>query len=83
MTRRTDEEYFAGYALSRLSPPLGTPPDCLGASSWKDAYRLFFNHMGAGRTLDSFSNSLKNIRDAFDAHVSDSPRTGWQDESNA
>jgi predicted HNH restriction endonuclease len=34
--------------------------------------------MGAGRPEGSFSNSLKNVRDAFDAHVGSSPRVGWQ-----
>jgi 5-methylcytosine-specific restriction enzyme A len=78
MTDRTDETYFAGYALSRLSPENGGPPECLGVATWKDAYKLFFNSMGAGRELERFANSLKNVRDAFDAHVATSPRVGWQ-----
>lgn len=78
MTERTDETYFTGYALAGLSPADGGPPVCLGVPNWKDAYLLFFGRMGAGRPEGSFSNSLKNVRDAFDAHVAASPRVGWQ-----
>lgn len=78
MTERSDDTYFAGYALARLSPADGGPPECLGVPTWKEAYQLFFGRMGAGRPEESFSNSLKNVRDAFDAHVGSSPRVGWQ-----
>ena len=82
MIRRIENEYLAGYALSGLSPASRAPPAELGTRTWKEAYLLFFARMGAGRTPETFCNSLKNIRDAFDTHVAGSPRTGWQDPSN-
>jgi predicted HNH restriction endonuclease len=43
---------------------------------------MFFGALGQGRTLSAFQNSLKNARDAFDAHV-DSGRVGWRQPGSA
>jgi pimeloyl-ACP methyl ester carboxylesterase len=34
--------------------------------------------MGNGRTIEQFRNSLKGVRDRFDAHVPESGRVGWR-----
>jgi len=83
--RSTDMQVVA-YALSRCgaSPAPGKPslpPSWLGVESWKQAYALFFDQLGDGRELIAFSNSLKNARDAFDAHLP-SGRVGWVDRSS-
>jgi len=52
------------------------PPTELGTESWRTAYAIFFDRLGAGRSLRSFHNSLKATRDQFDSHV-DSGRRGW------
>lgn len=52
------------------------PPADLGTDSWQVAYAMFFDRLGAGRSLRSFHNSLKASRDQFDSQV-DSGRRGW------
>lgn len=79
MISRSPEFYFVAYALSRLSAPSGAPPAVLGVRHWKEAYDLFYEAVGDGREVGSFRNSLKNARDAFDAFMPNSPRTGWRD----
>jgi hypothetical protein len=63
-----------GYFLSRMS--MDTPPVQLKAESWKDAYAKFFGTFGGDKTEEEFKNSLKNLRDHFDSHLSND-RTGW------
>lgn len=58
------------------------PPTWLGVATWKEAYALFYDALGDGRSERSFANSLKNARDAFDAHVP-SGRVGWVDRMGA
>ncbi len=82
---RSGDMQFVAYALARcgeLTEPgkPSLPPSWLGVDSWKAAYALFFDALGDGREPVSFANSLKNARDAFDAHV-DSGRVGWVDQS--
>lgn len=71
----------AGLFLSRggRQRPTGTPlpPHQLRTDSWAHAYAIFYDALGAGRTLRSFHNSLKATRDGFDSHV-DSGRRGWR-----
>jgi hypothetical protein len=43
---------------------------------------LFFPALGEGRTIESFSNSLKNSRDSFDSWLRKSGRVGWRDEDS-
>ncbi|MCV0428180.1 MAG: HNH endonuclease [Roseibium sp.] len=81
MISRSPEFYFVAYALSRLSEPDGAPPSVLGVQHWVEAYDLFYESVGDGRESHSFRNSLKNARDAFDAFMPDSPRTGWRDSA--
>ena len=76
---RSEEMYFAGYSLSRLSVATGgAPPSFLGVKRWKAAYERFHDAIGDGREPSTFSNSLKNVRDAFDAFMEGSVRTGWR-----
>lgn len=84
---RSEEMQLVAYALARCGEarpdgqPSG-PPKWLGVSTWKEAYELFFDALGDGRTQASFANSLKNSRDAFDAHLP-SGRVGWVDRAGA
>jgi 5-methylcytosine-specific restriction protein A len=71
--------WMTAYFLSKFAEAAGSPPVELGTTKWKDAYRMFYEKLGAGRTVDSFGNSLNNARDAFDSHL-DSKRVGWLTE---
>lgn len=82
---RSKEMQFIAYALSKYGnrtdesrPAL--PPAWLNTKVWKEAYELFFDALGDGRTIDTFRTSLKNARDAFDGYM-DSGRAGWVDYS--
>lgn len=83
---RSEEMQLVAYALARCGSPIqgrsSGPPGWLGATSWKEAYSLFYEVLGDGRTHRSFANSLKNARDAFDAYVP-SGRVGWVDRFGA
>lgn len=79
--RRSPEMVLAAYALARLGHreegKRDAPPAFLGTPNWRQAYELFHPHFHDGREIGSFRNSLKNARDAFDAHLT-SLRTGWR-----
>src|SRR5205807_2570066 len=45
-------------------------------------YAMFYRHLGGGRRLSVFVNSLKNARDNFDSHTG-SGRIGWRAEPAA
>ena len=79
--RRSPEMVLAAYALARLGRQVegrrDAPPAFLNAPDWRQAYELFYPHFHDGREIRSFRNSLKNARDAFDAHLT-SRRTGWR-----
>ena len=53
------------------------PPVELKTMKWKEAYRMFYEALSDGRSIDTFEHSLKNARDAFDSHLDDSNRIGW------
>ena len=55
------------------------PPRTLDVTTWKEAYELFFDAMGDGRTPMQFQNSIKNARDTFDI-LFQNGRIGWADE---
>lgn len=80
---RTPAEWIAAYFLARggVPDPPGRrtlPPPQLGTTKWNEAYARFFAMLGGNRTRVSFSNSLKNARDVFDAHLAVSGRVGWR-----
>jgi predicted HNH restriction endonuclease len=79
MIPRSDDLYYIGYALSRLTTAEGQPPHSLGATTWRDAYDSFYELFGDGRSRESFRNTLKNVRDSFDAFRANGPRQGWRD----
>lgn len=56
------------------------PPIELNTKYWWAAYKMFYTHLGAGKTGKTFENGMKNCRDAFDGHTATSGRTGWKDE---
>jgi hypothetical protein len=70
--------WLAGYVLARCGRG-DSPPDWLGARSWKGAYQLFYDVLAQGRSPRTFANSLKNCRDTFDPFVGSQARTGWRD----
>ncbi|MGH6964602.1 MAG: HNH endonuclease [Phenylobacterium sp.] len=74
---------LVAYALSRCGElaPSGKarPPSWLGTTVWNRAYDLFYAAVGDGRTPKTHRTTLKNARDAFDAHHAKSPRIGWVD----
>ena len=78
---RSEDMQLVGYVLARCGTRHGNgspagPPPWLGTLTWRETYDLFHEALGDGRTPDSFANSLKNTRDAFDAHLP-SGRVGW------
>jgi hypothetical protein len=86
--RRSREMWMAALYLSRFgdvsvlsSSP--APPTNLKVRFWREAYDLFFDVAGDGRSPEAFRRSLKNARDIFDAHVEESGRTGWRQEDSS
>lgn len=87
MIRRSPELVLVGYFMSRCGdqtsrPGAVLPPRSLGTISWKRAYAIFYRSLHDGRSLRSFSNTLKNSRDAFDAWH-ESGRVGWRTADQA
>jgi len=80
---RSKAMWLVGYFLSRYGDRresgVPAPPVPLGVNAWNRAYAMFFRHLGEGRTLVQFANSLKNARDTFDGHMA-SGRVGWRRE---
>jgi hypothetical protein len=77
---RSTEMMVVAYALARLGNRKegrpDAPPPWLGVQKWSDAYDLFFDQLGAGRTPETFRFSLKNARDKLDPYLGSS-RRGW------
>lgn len=63
-----------GYFLSKVG--IDEPPPHLKARTWKEAFAKFYGSFGASKTETEFHNSLKNLRDHFDSHLSNN-RAGW------
>lgn len=84
MITRSKEFWLVAFYLSKFGERKNdgrtNPPNELNASSWKETYQLFFKKLGQGRTVGTFSNSLKNARDSFDGHIQESQRQGWKDK---
>ena len=74
---------IVAYYLSRCGQQVAGrksgPPRALDVRTWKEAYELFFDVMGDGRTPTQFSNSIKNARDTFDILFKNG-RIGWVDK---
>jgi hypothetical protein len=81
MTKRSKAFWLVAYFLSKYGNTSekrnAGPPVELGASKWKDAYRMFYDAIGEGREISVFEHSLKNARDEFDSHIESSKRIGW------
>ncbi len=56
------------------------PPIELNTKFWWAAYKIFYPHLGAGKTGKTFANGMKNCRDTFDGHTATSQRIGWRDK---
>lgn len=82
MQIRSKEFWLAAYFLAKYGETIAAatnPPKELETAKWKEAYRMFFEKLGAGRTISIFEHSLKNARDSYDSHLGDSKRIGWRD----
>lgn len=75
---RSEKFIEVGFFLSKYGR--SGPPERLMTSSWKEAYRMFYESLGEGRGILSFEHSLKNSRDMFDSHFPETNREGWKDE---
>lgn len=49
---------------------------------WKEIYTLFVNKLGSPDKLDSFCNTLKNLRDSYDGYH-DNEREGWKEKDGS
>jgi 5-methylcytosine-specific restriction protein A len=78
MAERSREIIEVGYYLSKYGQSL--PPSKLGTKKWNEAYRMFYDALNNGREVLEFEHSLKNSRDAFDAHFPFTKREGWKAE---
>lgn len=66
-----------GYYLSRLG--IDGPPLELKVNNWKEAYQCFAKTLKLNKTEEQFENSLKNIRDHYDAYLPNN-RAGWHNQ---
>ena len=71
--------YYLSRCGQRVAGKKSAPPSTLGVKTWKDAYELFFDALGDGRTPAQFHNSIKNARDTFDILFKNG-RIGWVDK---
>lgn len=78
MSKLDEKMVEVGYFLSRLGK--SGPPRQLNANTWKEAYEKFYPTLGQSRPIKQFQNSLKNLRDHYDGHLTNS-RTGWRDNN--
>lgn len=83
---RSYEMQLVAYAMSRcgvVDERTGRtrPPPWLGEQLWARAYDQFLSAVGDGREPLEFRNTLKNARDAFDAHH-ENGRVGWIDHGD-
>jgi hypothetical protein len=88
MTSRSYEFLLVAYFLARfgLTQEPGRfpePPPVIGTGIWKEAYDFFYDAVSDGRTPTKFRRSLKNARDSFDSHLSESGRVGWRNTDTA
>ena len=83
MQNRSKEFWLAAFFLSKFGESTASqpakPPQELAVKQWNEAYRMFYEKLNQGRTIDSFEHSLKNARDAYDSHIASSNRIGWRD----
>lgn len=82
MEKRSKGFLEVGFYLSKFGDlvegnefPL--PPIRLKVNKWNEAYRIFYEKLHGGRSIQAFERSLKNTRDAFDSHLPNSKRIGW------
>lgn len=81
--KRSREMLIASYYLARYGVrtpgDTSSPPSALGVEGWEDAYRLFYDALGDGRSLSQFRNSLLGVRVIFD-HLFPNGREGFGSE---
>ncbi|MXY08927.1 MAG: hypothetical protein F4Y61_09800 [Rhodothermaceae bacterium] len=79
---RSREMIVAGYYLARCGKHTSDgrigPPDALDVVTWSEAYDIFYDAMGDGRTRTQFRNSLNYTRNEFD-NLFENGRIGWKD----
>jgi hypothetical protein len=77
MIKRATNFIEVAFFLSKYGK--SNPPEVLQTTSWKVAYRMFYEKLNEGRDILTFEHSLKNARDAFDSHFTETQRKGWKD----
>ena len=50
--------------------------------SWREIYTLFANNLGSPDKIESFCNTLKNLRDSFDGYHNNE-RQGWKEKDGS
>lgn len=67
--RRSFSMLIVAYYLSRcgqrVTEKRSAPPAKLGVKTWLEAYDLFFDALGDGRTRNQYHNSINGVRAAF------------------
>lgn len=80
LVRRSHPMRIVGYYLARCGERANEeadgPPRALNVNTWKEAYDIFYDALGDGRSLLQFRNSMKNARDTFDT-LFENGRIGW------
>ena len=78
---RSPHMKLAGYYLARCGARQqnkpANPPTALEVNSWKEAYDIFYDAMGDGRSPSKFRNSLATFRNACDI-LFENGRRGWK-----
>lgn len=80
MIKRSKDFIETAFFLSKYGK--SNPPEQLKANTWKEAYHMFYEALNDGRDISIFVHSLRNARDAFDGHFSETKREGWKDKYN-
>jgi len=78
MAERSKELVQVGYYLSRYGK--SDPPIRFNTKKWNEVYRMFYDTLNGGRTVEEFENSLRNSRDDFDGYFPQTQRRGWKDD---
>jgi hypothetical protein len=76
MAKRSKELVQVGYYLSRYGK--SEPPTRFNTNKWNEVYRMFYDSLNGGRTVEEFENSLRNSRDDFDGYFPKTKRKGWK-----
>lgn len=69
-----EQRFTVAFYLSKFG--VSEPPEELECETWVEAFALFFNSLSGDQDFDTFSSSLRLIRDHLDSHF-DNGRKGF------